>query len=73
MAPHVSGQELDTVRLCVAKHMPAAEILSAIAQERKKVHVEPPKIWAVRRAMAGSTHLQGKGETRGRAMRLTDA
>ena len=73
MAPHLSGHELDTVRQCVAKHMPAAEILSAIAKDRKKERIEPPKIWAIRRAMAGSTHLQGKPERRGRAKRLTPA
>ena len=61
------------VRQCVAQRMGAKDILAAIAKERRKQRVPVPKIWAIRRAMAGVTHLQGKPETRGRAKRLTPA
>ena len=61
------------VRQCVAQRMGAKEILAAIGKERRKQRVPVPKISAIRRAMAGVTHLQGKPETRGRAKRLTPA
>ena len=71
MAPHLSGAELDMVRQRVAQHMCASDILAAIAATRKKDRVAAPKIWAVRRAMAGATHLHGQAETRGRRKKLT--
>ena len=71
MAPHLTGGELDTVRQCVARKMSANDILAAITAARRKARVDPPKIWAIRRAMAGATHLQGQPETRGRRKKLT--
>ena len=73
MAPHLSGGELDTVRRCVAQRMPASDTLAVITKDREQQGVAAPKIWAVRRAMAGVTHLQGKPEARGRRKRLTPA
>ena len=73
MAPHLSGGELDTVRRCAAQRMPAPDTLAVIAKDREQQGVAAPKIWAVRRAMAGVTHLQGKPEARGRRKRLTPA
>ena len=71
MAPHLSGHELDQVTTCVAKGMCAQEILDVIATLRSRDDVDPPKIWAVRRAMAGSTHKRGRPESRGRSKKLT--
>ena len=71
MAPHLSASELDVVTSGVAKKKSAAEILKIIIKGRKKV--DAPKVWAIRRAMAGVTHKRGKVETRGRPRKMTDA
>ena len=71
MAPHLTNHELDQVTVCVAKGMGAKEILAVIAKQRRRAKVDPPKIWALRRAVAGATHKRGKTERRGRGKKLT--
>ena len=71
MAPHLTGGELDAVRQGVAQQLTATDILAAISKARKKEQVPPPKIWAIRRAMTGATHLRGNVETRGQRKTLT--
>ena len=73
MAPHLTNDELGLITRSVALKKTAAQIHSAISRTRRKGKVDPPKIWAVRRAMAGVTHKRGKTETRGRPLRLSGA
>jgi len=56
----------------MAKKMSAHQIWDALSKSRRRVDVDMPKIWAVRRAMAGVTHKRGRTETRGRKKKLTD-
>ena len=71
MAPHLAGAELDLVTQAVAKGKEASEILALVVAGRRKSKTPPPKIWAIRRAMLGSTHKRGLVETRGRKRRLS--
>ena len=71
MAPHLSGQELDIVTRAVARKKSSSAILALITKQRRKAKQEPPKIWAIRRAMAGGTHKRGRPGTRGRKKKLT--
>ena len=71
MAPHLAPAELNLITQCVAKRMEAPQIWDSIAKLRKKAKVELPKIWVIRRAMAGITHKRGKAESRGRKKKLT--
>ena len=71
MAPHLTGGELDAVRQGAAQQLTATDMLAAISKAWKKERVPPPKIWAIRRAMTGATHLRGNVETRGRRKTLT--
>ena len=71
MAPHLAGAELDLVTQAVAKGKEASEILALVVAGRRKSKTPPPKIWAIRRAMLGSTHKRGLVETRGRKNRLS--
>ena len=73
MAPHLSPGELDLITTLVAKKYSAADILTKIKKLRQREKVEPPKIWAVRRAMAGVTHRRGRPEKRGRRRKLSPA
>ena len=70
MAPHLCGAELDMVTKAVGKGKEAAEILAAISQKRRKSKIAVPKIWDIRRAIAGLTHKRGVQETRGRKKKL---
>ena len=71
MAPHLSPVELDEITVSVANGKTAQAILSAIAKRRARAKIDAPKIWAVRRAMAGATHKRGVPESRGRKKKLT--
>ena len=73
MAPHLSPGELDLITTLVAKKYSPADILTKIKKLRQREKVEPPKIWAVRRAMAGVTHRRGRPEKRGRQRKLSPA
>ena len=73
MAPHLSPSELDLITALVAKKHSASEILEKIKKQRQCEKLDPPKIWAVRRAMAGATHLRGRPEKRGRPRKLSPA
>ena len=66
MAPHLTPAELDMITALSAKKQSASEILEKIEKQRRREKLGPPKIWAVRRAMAGATHLRGRSESRGR-------
>ena len=57
MAPHLAPAELNLITQCVAKRMEAPQIWDSIAKLRKKAKVELPKIWVIRRAMAGMGHV----------------
>ena len=71
MAPHLSPVELDEITVSVANGKTAQAILSAIAKRRARAKIDAPKIWAVRRAMAGATHKRGVPESRERKKKLT--
>ena len=73
MAPHLSPEELDLVAGYVAKRLTAKEIWTQLKLHRDSASIDMPKIWAVRRAMAGVTHKRGRSETRGRKKKLTEA
>ena len=70
MAPHLTGIELDLVTESVAKGKEADDILALVVAGRRKTKTTPPKIWAIRRAMQGSTHKRGVAEMRGRKKKL---
>ena len=71
MAPRLTPTELDMITTLSAKKQSASEILEKIEKQRRREKLDPPKIWAVRRAMAGATHLRGRPETRGRPRKLS--
>ena len=73
MAPHLTPTELDLITALAAKKHSASEILEKIKKQRQRERLDPPKIWAVRRALAGATHLRGRPETRGRPRKLSPA
>ena len=73
MAPHLVPAELDLITVLVAKKHSASEILGKIKKQRQCEKLAPPKIWAIRRAMAGATHLRGRPENRGRPRKLSPA
>ena len=47
------------------------DIHALISAKRRARKVDPPKIWAVRRAVKGTTHLRDRTETRGRKPKMT--
>ena len=59
MAPHLIAKELDILMQAVGKQWPPKEIHRAIAAERLKKGIEPPKIWA------NACFLQGRGKAGG--------
>ena len=71
MAPHLKNDELDFITKQVAWRKTATDIHAELARRRLKDKLDPPKIWAVRRAMRGSTHKRGRVETRGRSKKVT--
>ena len=73
MAPHLTGVELDLMRQCFGKNQSLKDIHANISAKREAKGIEAPKIWAVRRACRGFTHLLGRGETRGRKNSLSKA
>ena len=66
MAPHLGNVELDMVTRLSADKKSPEEILADISKRRRKMKIVAPKIWAVRRAVAGVTHKRGVVEARGR-------
>ena len=54
MAPHLTPAELDMITALSAKKQSASDILEKIEKQRRRGKLDPPKIWAVRRAMAGA-------------------
>ena len=70
MAPHLAGAELDVEAHSVAQGTDANAILKVVVAARKRSKTAPPKVWAIRRAMQGTTHKRGVGETRGRKKKL---
>ena len=73
MAPHLTPMELDIVMICLGNKMEAQAICDIIAEGRARAGIAAPKIWAVRRAMAGATHRRSKPEARGRKRKLSEA
>ena len=73
MAPHLTPAELDTITTLVAKKHSASVILGEIQKQRQKDKLDAPKIWAIRRAMAGAANLRGRQERRGRSRQLSQA
>ena len=71
MAPHLSGEELDIVVHKLWMEWTPKEIHRVIAADRRKKGIEPPKIWAIRRACQGATHRRARSETRGRKKELS--
>ena len=72
MAPHLTPDELDMITVCTAKGMSAEDICNAISKRRASAKTAAPKVWAIRRAMAGATHKRGSSETRGGKRKLTE-
>ena len=58
---------------CLGNKMEAQAICDIIAEGRARAGIAAPKIWAVRRAMAGATHRRSKPEARGRKRKLSEA
>ena len=71
MAPHLTALELDTIAAKSRAGWPAAQIHGLICESREQAGIEPPMIWAVRRAVRGTTHKRSRVETRGRKRSLT--
>ena len=71
MAPHLTQSELDLIQARASCRWCACDILAEVAAIRDKEGVEPPKVWAVRRAMRGRTHKRSRVETRGRKKAMT--
>ena len=59
------------VTAAVARKQAPDKILKLITSRRRRLNVEAPQIWAIRRAVAGVTHNRGLKETRGRKKKLT--
>ena len=72
MAPHLTDEELDVIHTKMYQRWSRHAILNEITQMRKARCVEPPQIWAIRRAMRGCTHKRCRVETRGRRPALTE-
>ena len=68
---HLNNDDLDHIAEQAALRKTAGEILEKLARRRRKTKTEPPKVWAVRRAMRGATHKRERVETRGRHSKLT--
>ena len=60
------------ITVFTARKMGAQDICDALSKRRAAAKVPAPKVWAIRRAMAGATHKRGKVETRGGKLKLTD-
>ena len=71
MAPHLSFAELDLIAKSAGEQMAPKDIHALISAKRRARKVDPPKIWAVRRAVTGTAHLRDRTETRGRKPKLT--
>ena len=64
MAQHLTPAELDMITALSAKKQSASEILEKIEKQRRRGKLDPPKIWAVRRAMAGRDYTFGVETTK---------
>ena len=73
MAPHLSPVELNLIMECLGRRQSLKDIHEVIKLEREAGGIEPPKIWAIRRACRGATHRRGRAETRGGKYRLNEA
>ena len=71
MAPHLSLAELDLIAKAAGEQKAPKDIHALISAKRRARKVDPPKIWAVRRAVKGTTHLRDRTETRGRKAKMT--
>ena len=71
MAPHLSFAELDLIAKAAGEQKAPKDIHALISAKRRARKVDPPKIWAVRRAVKGTTHLRDRTETRGRKPKMT--
>ena len=71
MAPHLSLAELDLIAKSSGEQKASKDIHALISAKRRARKVDPPKIWAVRRAVKGTTHLRDRTETRGRKPKMT--
>ena len=71
MAPHLSLAELDLIAKAAGEQKAPKDIHALISAKRRARKVDPPKIWAVRRAVKGTTHLRDRTETRARKPNMT--
>ena len=58
MAPHLSFAELDLIAKAAGEQKAPKDIHALISAKRRARKVDPPKIWAVRRAVKGTTHFR---------------
>ena len=72
MAPHLTNEKLDVIQEKTCLRWTRSAIHQAVVDMRVARGVEPPQIWAIRRAMKGCTHRRAPVETRGRKSSLTD-
>ena len=63
--------ELDLIAKAAGEQKAPKDIHALISAKRRARKVDPPKIWAVRRAVKGTTHLRDRTETRGRKAKMT--
>ena len=63
--------ELDLIAKAAGEQKAPKDIHALISAKRRARKVDPPKIWAVRRAVKGTTHLRDRTETKGRKAKMT--
>ena len=63
--------ELNLIAKSSGEQKAPKDIHALISAKRRARKVGPPKIWAVRRAVKGTTHLRDRTETRGRKLKMT--
>ena len=63
--------ELDLIAQAAGEQKAPKDIHAFISTKRRARKVDPPKIWAVRRAVKGTTHLRDRTKTRGRKPKMT--
>ena len=66
MPPHLSAAELDLIVQSTGHQKATKDIYALISAKRRARKLDPPKIWAIRRAVRGSTHLRGWATAAGR-------
>ena len=70
MAPHLTSKELDQLHSWEGEKT-LVEIHGLLKKQRRKQKVKPLCLTAVRKALRGLTHRQGRIETRGRPREVT--